>query len=145
MKKLLSLKKKHLLNGALVIKIFLNISQKAQTKRLKILKADKNLTWRVSKEDFAQNKNFQRYLGAANEMIKRSNFRESPWEVIPADEPNYAFLKATEYLVKVISDFTKNDNAVLNYTPSLSGCDIPSRGKLKSSVISKSDYRQQLP
>ena len=84
-------------------------------------------------------------MGAANEMIKRSNFRESPWEVIPADEPNYAFLKATEYLVKVISDFTKNDNAVLNYTPSLSGCDIPSRGKLKSSVISKSDYRQQLP
>lgn len=141
----LEFEKKHLLNGALVIKIFLNISHDTQTERLASLKNDKKLSWRVDKHDFEQNENFAKYQSAADEMIERSDFPESPWAIIPADNPQYAFLKASEYLVDSISKFINERKQVLSFSSSLDGCEIPKRPKLQSLDISKKDYEKQLP
>ncbi|WDE99030.1 hypothetical protein PQO03_14430 [Lentisphaera profundi] len=137
--------KKHLLNGALVIKIFLHISKDTQAERLQILKADKKLAWRVDKHDFEQNKNFDKYQHAANEMIERSDFSQSSWNIIPADNPSYAFLKASECLVKAMTDFMSERKQDLAISSSLSDCAIPKRPALQSSDISKKDYEKQLP
>jgi AMP-polyphosphate phosphotransferase len=141
----LEFEKKHLLNGALVIKVFLNISEKTQAQRLKSLEANKKLSWRVDKHDFEQNKNFKKFQKAADEMIERSNFPEAPWRVIPADNPSYAFLKASEYLLESMTKFLAAGHQVLSHSSSLEGCEIPRRAKLKSLDISKKDYEKQLP
>ena len=141
----LEFEKKHLLNGALVIKIFLNISESVQKKRLEELKSNKDLSWRVDKHDFDQNKEFDKYQAAASEMLNRSNFHQSPWKVLPADKPDYAFIEASEYLVEVMTEFTQNRKKVMSFIPNLGFRKIPSRGKLKGLDISKSNYEKQLP
>ena len=141
----LEFEKKHLLNGALVIKIFLNISQETQSERLAMLKADKKLAWRVDKHDLEQNDDFNRFQKAADEMIERSDFSEAPWHVIPGDNPRYAFLKASECLVDSISQFLNDHKKNLPISSSLQSCDIPKRPSLKNLDLSKKEYEKQLP
>ncbi|MDL2205671.1 polyphosphate:AMP phosphotransferase [Eubacteriales bacterium OttesenSCG-928-N13] len=73
-------------SGAVVIKLFLLISQKEQKKRLKKLEGDKHTRWRVSKIDWLQNKHYERAHDIYTEMMEHTSHPFAPWHVILSED-----------------------------------------------------------
>lgn len=77
-------------DGAVVIKLFLQISKGEQRRRLEKLSADPLTEWRVSKRELRQNANYKKYLAAYDAMIQYTDFPFAPWDVINARQKRNA-------------------------------------------------------
>lgn len=88
-------------DGTAVLKIFLDIDKKEQKKRLKKLKEDKNTSWRVGKDDWKQNKDFDQYTERMNYIISATEADYAPWFRIDSSDLKTA---ENEILAKV-ADF----------------------------------------
>lgn len=80
-------------DGAVMIKLFLCIDREEQKKRFKKLAGSKDTAWRVTKEDWERNKEFERYLKMNEEMLEKTDTDYGPWTVIEAMDKDYAALK----------------------------------------------------
>lgn len=69
-------------NGYLIIKIFLNVDKKSQSKRLKELRKKKNTAWRVTDEDLWQNENYDLFAESYAKMREATDSPDCPWHVI---------------------------------------------------------------
>ena len=58
-------------DGTVIIKFFLYIDKEEQKKRFKKLDGSKETAWRVTKEDWQRNKEFDRYLLMNEEMLEK--------------------------------------------------------------------------
>ena len=65
-------------DGYLIVKLFLHISQKTQRERLRSLEGDRDTSWRVSRNDWRQNKNYQKTLNAFDDYLEKTNFAWAP-------------------------------------------------------------------
>lgn len=72
-------------DGYLIIKLFLHISQKEQKRRLEKLDKDPDNSWRVDKDDFKKNKNYDKFYRIYDEMLELTSKPYCPWNVINAD------------------------------------------------------------
>ncbi len=72
--------------GTVIIKLFLLISKKEQKKRLKALEEDKATRWRVTEDDWQQNKRYDEYYELLDHMLEACDFDFAPWFVIPAGD-----------------------------------------------------------
>ncbi len=66
-------------DGALVLKIFLDISAKEQRRRLKKLDRNKCSSWRVTDDDWRQNRRFEKYQGRMERIMSASDTEFAPW------------------------------------------------------------------
>ncbi len=66
-------------NGYLLVKLFFNISQKEQKKRLKRLQSNPDTRWRVSKHDLWQNHHYSRCLSDFEAYRRATDFPYAPW------------------------------------------------------------------
>ena len=64
--------------GTLVMKFFLDISEREQKKRFHKLMEKKATSWRVSDKDLDRNKHFQDYLEMADEMLTKTDSDYAP-------------------------------------------------------------------
>lgn len=69
-------------SGAVIIKLFLYISREEQKKRFKKLEESGETAWRVTKEDWKRNEEYDRYLKINEEMLERTDTEYSPWTII---------------------------------------------------------------
>lgn len=86
-------------DGMVIIKFFLHISQQEQCKRLKKLEKTKETAWRVTKQDWHRNKEYDKYLYISDEMIIHTDREEAPWTVIEATDREYASTKILNCVV----------------------------------------------
>ena len=77
-------------DGAIIIKFWLHISRKEQTRRFKALLANKLTAYQVTDEDRWQNRNYPAYAAAVEDLIARTGAPHAPWHVIPATNKYYA-------------------------------------------------------
>ena len=80
-------------DGTVIIKLFLYIHKAEQKKRFKKLAESKETSWRVTKEDWQRNKEFDRYLQINEEMLEKTDTDYAPWTIIEALDKDYAALK----------------------------------------------------
>lgn len=80
-------------DGTVIIKLFLYISKEEQRKRFKKLEDSKETSWRVSKDDWRRNKEYDRYLEINEEMLQRTDTECAPWSIIEATDKDYAAAK----------------------------------------------------
>ncbi|MCL2820136.1 MAG: polyphosphate:AMP phosphotransferase [Oscillospiraceae bacterium] len=80
-------------NGALIIKLFLHVSKKEQSKRLTALYNDPETKWRVRKSDLRQNRRYDKSLKRFERMLENTNHEASYWTVIEADDSRFADVK----------------------------------------------------
>lgn len=73
-------------DGAVIIKIWLDLTQKAQKKRLEAFDADKRTKWRATKADWQENRNFERYAEARDNLFGMTSTEDSAWYVIDAED-----------------------------------------------------------
>jgi PPK2 family polyphosphate:nucleotide phosphotransferase len=76
-------------NGCVVLKFFLNVSQKEQHKRFLERVTDPEHFWKFNSADMAESKKWDDYMDAYQDAIAATSKPWAPWYVIPADSKHY--------------------------------------------------------
>lgn len=79
-------------DGALILKLWMHLGKDVQKKRLKALEKDPLQSWRVTKQDWANWKLYDQFIGAAERTIMRTGTGLAPWEIIEGADPRYRSL-----------------------------------------------------
>lgn len=72
-------------NGTIIIKFFLNVSEKEQKKRFIARLDDESKNWKFSPSDMKERPFWDKYMEAYSDMLSETSKEYSPWYVIPAD------------------------------------------------------------
>jgi PPK2 family polyphosphate:nucleotide phosphotransferase len=91
-------------NGVVPIKIFLNVSQDAQLKRLlkRLDKPSKN--WKFAESDIAERALWGDYMKAYESMLQNTNTKHAPWYVVPADNKWYTRVAVAEIITQRMAE-----------------------------------------
>ena len=87
---LLNLEHMLLDDGTIVIKFFLHIKEKTQSKNIEALEDSKFRQFLLSDNDYKQNKNYEEYLEWFDKVLKKTDVPESPWNIINAEDRKLA-------------------------------------------------------
>ena len=88
--------------GAIVVKVWMDISFDEQGKRFKERKDTK--PWKYTKDDTLARNDWDKYTRAANEMIHLTGTPEAPWYVISAEDKRYSRVSAMQILNQAMSE-----------------------------------------
>ena len=91
-------------DGALIIKLFLHISQDEQKRRFKALEKDPTSAWRVKPHDWEQNKDYNKTLKTFEKILQRTQTEENPWHIIEAEDRKYATVKILRTIITAINN-----------------------------------------
>ena len=80
-------------DGTVLIKFFLYIDKKEQKRRFERLASSKETAWRVAKEDWKRNKEFEEYVKLNEQMLEATDSDYAPWTLVEAVDKNYAAVK----------------------------------------------------
>ena len=89
---------------AVIIKLFLYISREEQKKRFKKLEESGETAWRVTKEDWKRNEDYDRYLKINEEMLERTDTEYAPWTIIEATDKSYGAMKILKTVMETLED-----------------------------------------
>lgn len=89
-------------DGYLIVKFFLHITEKEQTKRIKRLASSDYTSWRVDKHDIYNLKKRERFAKYYDEMITKTNTPGGVWNVIGANDKTWAKLEMLRTLVEAV-------------------------------------------
>ena len=140
-------------DGVLIVKFFLHISQEDQKARFDKLLGNPDTEWRIDKHDLLQNRDYKSHLKYFEDMIIKSNFDFCRWNIIEANDFNYAAIKMYKILINKIEK-------VVNKAENIS-CDKSTQDSQKDKVhhcefagllasvnpdkeISQNEYKEQL-
>ncbi|MBP3802895.1 MAG: polyphosphate:AMP phosphotransferase [Oribacterium sp.] len=133
-------------NGYLVLKFFLHISHKEQTKRLETLAEDKDTAWQVNSFDTWENEHYDECYKVYDRFLEETHTSTIPWNVIDAKSRKWAELQVMETIVAGIDIALKNHTLTvpliqnifpLKRMPKLKDVDL-------KKTISEEDYKTQL-
>jgi len=65
------------------------------------------LAWKVTKEDWKQNKQYNRYCTAAEEMIARTDTEWGAWHIVGATDAKYTRIKVLETIIETLESTLK--------------------------------------
>ncbi len=121
--------------GALIIKFWLHLSEKAQKRQLKRQSKDPNESWRVTETDWRHWKMYPQFIHAAERTITRTSTVQAPWTIIEGEHQRYRELA-------VLTAFRDAANRHLQSRALLRETRIQVR-KLESPVPTFADRRAQ--
>lgn len=87
-------------DGAIMIKMWLQISKQEQMARFKKRATDPMKHWKITEEDWRNRNKWNAYLKAAEDMFAKTSPEFAPWQVIPANFKWYARVKSLETVCK---------------------------------------------
>ncbi len=139
-------------SGALLIKFFLNISKKEQKRRLKALESKKSTRWRVTKEDWAQNKRYDEMMQLYDGMMAHTHFDGALWHVLRSEEKRACkkqmydiVLDAFEKAVAERKEGARSwDTPTLLHVSSIPTDPIPPLSAVAASQPTEPDYKQAM-
>ncbi len=104
-------------DGMVIIKFFLHISKKEQKVRFQGLEKTKKTSWRVTKQDWKQNEEYEQYRNIFDDMIAKTDTDFAPWTIIESTNKEFASSKiiatVVERLSNIIEDRAKNEKVNL--------------------------------
>ena len=98
-------------DGYVIIKVFLDISKEEQKKRFDKLEESGSTSWRVTSKDRRQNKHYERYNDAFEDMISKTNTENAPWYVIDAQDKQFARFMLFDIVTKRLSAALEGETA----------------------------------
>ncbi len=138
-------------NGTVIIKFFIHISQKEQKKRFEKLEENPSTSWRVTEEDWRENKNYDKLYKKLNHALEATDTDCGPWTLVEGHNKDYACLKIYNTLAfrleKEIEKVENTEKPVLQ--PLISAGDDPYRTPVLESVdmdksMDRETYREEL-
>ncbi len=82
-----------------VAKLFTQISEEEQSRRLEELAADESTAWRIEDRHWEEHRNHEAYLTAFEEVLARTETEWAPWTIIEAHDRRWARVKLFETLI----------------------------------------------
>lgn len=89
-------------NGTVVLKFFLNVSQKEQHERFLDRVSDSDNHWKFSQTDMEESRKWDDYQKAYQEMLRATSKPWAPWYCIPADAKPYMRRTVAEIIVETL-------------------------------------------
>lgn len=86
--------------GTVIVKLFLEISEKEQAKQFEKLLGSKDTAWRVTEKERERNAHYGKYKKISDEMIRRTDMPYAPWYVIDAKDKTETALT----VIKTVAD-----------------------------------------
>ena len=90
--------------GVLLVKIWFHLSREEQRRRLKDLQDDPRTRWRVTEEDLAQLKTYNRYRDVAEQVLRETSTSEAPWMIVEAADARYRDVAAGRILLEALRE-----------------------------------------
>lgn len=88
--------------GTVIVKFFLHIDRKEQAKRFNKMANDAAMKWKVTKDDWRQNRRYDLHRDAFEEMIGKTNLPGAPWIVIESIDERYATVTMISRLIDML-------------------------------------------
>ncbi len=95
-------------NGYLVLKFFMQIDKKEQTRRMEKLNKEQDTKWRVNTFDKWQNEHYKHCQKIFGRYLTDTNTSIAPWYIIDAKDRNFAELQVLETMVNNIEVALQN-------------------------------------
>ncbi len=90
-------------NGVVIVKCFLHISRKEQTRRLLARLDDPDRNWKFALSDIEERAYWEDYQTAYEAVFKRCDPAHAPWHIIPADRKWYRNWAVSQILVETLT------------------------------------------
>lgn len=132
-------------DGYIVLKFFINISEKKQRKAQEFLLSDKNTKFRVTDDDKYQNKHYDKFQKAYEEVMDATTVH--PWHILDGDHKKLEVYEAFRIFYNTINDAIKagkyngepyeEEFPMYSPAPRLENADL-------SAKLAKEDYEVEL-
>lgn len=121
-----------------LVKLWLHLSKKEQRRRFKNLASDRDTAWRVTKQDWAFSKKYDRFREVCERALTKTNTDSAPWKVIEAVDRRYRDLTAGEAVAAAVE-------AAVKRAAGPAPAPVPDRAKPpKVSILSRLDLTRRL-
>ena len=90
------------LEGMLLVKFWMHISDEEQLKRFKAREKDPLKEWKLTDEDWRNREKIDAYTDAVEEMLERTDTEWAPWIVVPAEDKRYARVFVMERVIEAM-------------------------------------------
>ena len=140
-------------DGALIIKIWLHLSQQKQALRLHELEKNPDTRWRVTKQDRKHLKLYNQFRPVAEHVLRVTSTGDSPWTIIEGEDARYRGLtvgqlilnRLNERLARSTIESTATETTFGSLTPPVIGKPITVLNNLDLSLkLTSKQYKQQL-
>ena len=89
-------------DGVLVFKLYLNITEQTQIKRIKDRENNPLKAWKLSKMDYKSIKKYREYSTLRDKMFRKTGTAKAPWCELDANDKKRARINAIRYLLSNI-------------------------------------------
>lgn len=132
-------------DGAVVLKFFLHISKKEQSRRFKELSKDPAYSWKVGEKEKKRHKRYDAYAALVEDMLRETSMPYAAWTLVSATEERFRNVQVAE---KLVAAFEQALNRPAR--PITSPVSAPRRVGVLDNVdlslaVSKEAYRKELP
>jgi PPK2 family polyphosphate:nucleotide phosphotransferase len=117
-------------NGCVILKFFLNVSQKEQHKRFLERVSDPEHYWKFNSTDMSESKKWDQYMDAYQDALAATSKPWAPWYAIPADSKHYMRRAVAEIVVSTLKQLP------IEY-PTLPDHEIAELARVKSELESE--------
>ncbi len=93
--------------GAIVIKFFLHIDKDVQMERFNSRMEDPYKRHKITEEDWRNREKWDQYYESIGDMIAKTNKKNAPWAVIPANDKLYARVAVMKTFINKSKKFMK--------------------------------------
>jgi polyphosphate kinase 2 (PPK2 family) len=84
------------LEGMILVKFWLHISDEEQLKRFKRREKDPLKSWKLTEDDWRNREKRADYARAVEDMLERTDNQHARWQLVEADSKRYARVKVVE-------------------------------------------------
>jgi polyphosphate kinase 2 (PPK2 family) len=98
-------------DAQVLVKFFLHISRKEQRQRLVAMRKDQNQRWKLDREDWRRNREYDRWRRAADQMLERTDTVWAPWTVVEATDARWTRVKVFGTLVERMEEALRRRQA----------------------------------
>lgn len=95
-------------DGAIFIKLFLQVTKDEQLSRFKRREEDPYKHWKISEEDWRNRRHWDLHNAAAEDMFEKTSTDHAPWVVIPANYKWYARVKVVKTVAEKLAKALKS-------------------------------------
>ncbi len=99
-------------NGCVILKFFLNVSQKEQHSRFLERIDDPDHNWKFSSTDYKESMHWDAYMDAYQDALRATSKPWAPWYAIPADSKSFMRRTVAEIIVGTLSQLPLHFPAV---------------------------------
>ena len=86
--------------GMVVIKFFMHLSEAEQLRRFEERRDNPLKSWKLTPDDWENRRKRPQYAEAIEEMLKRTDHKAAPWDVVEAESKRYARVKVVETVIE---------------------------------------------